>query len=247
MSVSLMSSYLFIDTETTALGPNAAVIELAAIPYIDGEYLSHFQTYIAPHIGASMDPKAFEVNGIDPKIIHSFPPAHEAIKSFIEWVDSLERKFTISGHNVKFDKEKLKTLFNRTANYGNFNTRFRTNSLCTMELAKEIFKGKRKKPEGFSLSKLCTYFDIEISKAHSALPDIQATVHLYEELKKLKVKDLPKVQEMSYQKKIEKYMAMDYLTINPEGDIYIHCKATRDPIAMQFILSEVYDITVGDL
>lgn len=241
-----MSSYLFIDVETSGFGDNAAVVEIAAIPYIDGEYLPHYQSYVAPHIGATMDAKAFEVNGINVNSLKDYP-IKDTVYSFIKWIDTHEKVFTIVAHNAKFDKEKLYQLFCRTANYGDFVTKFRFNHVCTMELAKELFKNKKKKPEGFSLAKLCKFFGISLINAHSALPDIEATVQLYEELKKMKAKDLPIAKELTYLEKRRKYMAMDYLTINPEGDIYINCKATKDSDAMSFILSEIYDITVSDL
>lgn len=241
-----MSSFLFIDVETSGFGDNAAVVEIAAIPYVDGEYLPHYQSYVAPHINATMDPKAFEVNGIDVRKLNDYP-IKSTVDGFIDWIDSHEKVFTIVAHNAKFDKEKIYQLFCRTANYGAFVTRFRVKHICTMEMAKALFKNKRNKPEGFSLKKLCSYFDIELNNAHSALPDIEATVKLYEELKKLKVKDAAPNKELSYIEKRRKYMAMDYLTINPEGDIYINCKATKDSNAMQFILSEIYDITVEDI
>ncbi len=242
-----MPSLLFVDCETTALGKNAAVIEIAAIPYIDGEYLEPFQSYIAPHPGATIDPNAFKVNKIDPKLINNFPPAHEVLRQFIEWLDKHERCFSIAGHNVKFDKEKIFTLFCKTMNYGNFVTRFRPTSVCTMALAKEVFHGKKNKPTGFSLGTLCKYFNIELDNAHSALPDIQATIVLYEELKKLHTTSAVTNSLLTFQQKRQKYMSLEYFSVNPEGDIFINAKAAQDSEAMQFILSEIYDLTVSDM
>ena len=241
-----MSSFLFVDIESSGLGENAAILEIAAVPYIDGEYLPHFQSYLAPHLGATLDPKAFEINGIDIKSLNDFPSPSLVVKSFVDWIDSHEKVFTLIGHNVQFDKKKLYELFCRTAHYSSFVTRFRVKHICTMKMAKELFKYKKIKPEGFSLSKLCKFFNISLINAHSALPDIQATIKLYEELKAMKVKDISTTTSMSYAEKRRKYMSIDYCTVNPEGDFYIHCKATRDSAAMQFILSEIYDLTVDD-
>jgi len=119
-----VANYLFIDLETTSLGSNAAVIELAAIPYIDGEIKPHYHTMIRPHDGATLDPKAFEVTKINVNEIWDYPHAKDVLNEFITWIDSHETVFNLAGHHIKFDRDHLFRLFCRNAEYGSFVTRF---------------------------------------------------------------------------------------------------------------------------
>jgi DNA polymerase III epsilon subunit-like protein len=238
-----MANLLFIDCETTGLGDNAGLIEIALIPYIDGERKPHFQSYIRPHDGCTMDAKAFEVNKIDPKLLPEFPNAKEVIKSMLEFIDSHECVFTLAGHNVQFDTKKLFKFFCRNGEYGNYLTRFRPGDVCTMRIAKDVFKNKRNKPEGFSLSKLCKYFEIELINAHSALPDIQATIDLYESLlPKISIIQAKEIESFSYQEMKRKYMDMKYVQINPDGDFFVTAEATKNPTIIRFILNELYNL-----
>jgi DNA polymerase III epsilon subunit-like protein len=93
------------------------------------------------------------------------------------------------------------------------------------------------------LGELCKYFDIVLENAHSALPDLEATIQVYDRLCSLDQTEKPTPRTLTYQEQRAKYMAIDYLTVNPEGDAYIHCKALKDPEAMRFILNELWRIT----
>jgi DNA polymerase III epsilon subunit-like protein len=238
-----MSNLLFLDCETTGLGDNAGLIEIAAIAYIDGERRDHFQSYIRPHVGCTLDPKAFEVNKIDVTKIWEFPDAKEVIRDLLAYTDSFECVFTLAGHNVQFDTKKLFKFFCRNGEYGSYLNRFRPGDACTFRIAKDVFKNKRNKPEGFSLSKLCKYFEIELINAHSALPDIQATISLYEALlPKISSVQAREVQSFSYQEMKRKYMDMKYVQINPDGDFFVTSEATKNPIIIRFILNELYNL-----
>jgi DNA polymerase III epsilon subunit-like protein len=240
-----MSSLLFIDLETSALGDKAAVLEIALIPVINGERKEPFVSYVKPHIGAYIDPEALKINGINPKDFDSFPELEDVVKKVIEYVDQFETVFSLAGHNaVKFDVPHFYKMFCRTMNYGNYLVRFGSNTVDTLIMAKEVFKHKREKPEKFNLGALCKYFSIELTNAHTALGDLVPTVELYERLQTMMPKLIPVVNNMTYHQKRTKYMSADYLTVNPEGDIYIHCKATKDPDAMLFVLNELWRLHI---
>lgn len=235
-----MSNLLWIDVETSGLSENAAVIEIAMIPYIDGVRQPHYQSYIKPHDGATLDPKAFEINKIDIKSLKDFPNAKTVIKEILDFVDSHERWFTLAGHNAQFDIKGLYRLFCRNGEYGNYHSRFRSGSVCTFRLSKEAFKNKRSKPSGFSLGKLCEHFKIELNNAHSALPDIQATIELYEKILPL----IPNVQggqneSLSYIDARRKYMSIEYVQQNPEGDVWLSKEAMSNDIIRRFIFTEL--------
>lgn len=238
-----MANLMWIDLETSGLGSNAAVIELAAIAYIDGEIKHHFQSYIRPHEGATLDPKAFEINKIDVNKIWEFPDAKDVIQKFLEYIDSFECIFSLSGHNIQFDSSRLFKFFCRNGEYGSYLNRFRPGGVCTFKISKEIFKGARKKPTGFSLDKLCSFYEINLDNAHSALPDIQATIELYEKLlPKISNVQAEEIKKTDYQSMKRKYMDSKYIQINPEGDVFICKDATSNPMIFRFILNELYEL-----
>ena len=236
---------LWIDVETTGLGSNAAVIEIAAIPMIDGEIKPHFHSMIRPHDGATLDAKAFEVTKIDINEIWTYPDAKEVLNDFIKWIDSHETVFNLGGHNVKFDRDHLFKFFCRNAEYGSFITRFNHNDCDTIRICREVFKGKKNKPVDFKLESVCRYFGAENRVYHRALGDIQNTIEIYKELEKLKEKQIPVKQELSYRQKMEKFMDMKYVQMNPEGDVFITKEALLDQDATKFILGFLWDKHIG--
>lgn len=242
-----MASKLFIDLETTALGDNAAVIEIAAIPVVDGKELPHFHSMIRPHSGATLDPKAFEITGIDIKEIWNYPDTKDVLNDFIKWIDSHETIFNLSGHNISFDRNKLFRLFCRNGHYSSFITRINNNNTCTLSISRMVFKNKRNKPVDFKLETLCRFFDIEVDVSHRALADIGNTVKLYFELEKLIEKENAPEEKLSYVEKRQKYLDMKYIQMNPEGDIFITTEATKNKNAMRFILGHLWEMHCEDL
>jgi len=238
-----MSNLLFIDIETTGLGDNAGLIEIALIPYIDGERKPHFQSYIRPHDGATLDAKAFEINKINVNDIWSFPDAKDVIEDMLKFIDSHECIFSLAGHNVAFDTKKFYRFMCRNGHYSSYLNRFRPGDICTLRIAKDCFKNKRNKPEGFSLEKLTKFFEIELINSHSALPDIQATIDLYEKLlPMLSIVQTQKIESLSYQDMKRKYMDMRYVQINPDGDFFVTAEATKNPVILRFIINELYNL-----
>ena len=237
-----MASKLFLDLETTALGDNAAVIEIAAIPVVNGEKLPAFHSMIRPHQGATLDPKAFEITGIDIKEIWNYPDPKDVLNDFIKWIDSHETIFSLSGHNITFDRNKLFRLFCRHGHYSSFITRFNNNNTCTLQISRSVFKGKRNKPISFKLEDLCKHFEIEVDVSHRAMADIENTYKLYLELEKLIEKQESKEDNLSYVQKREKYLDIKYIQMNPEGDIFITTDATKNRNAMKFILNHLWEM-----
>lgn len=235
-------SLLFIDLETTGFSKNAAVIEIACIPVINGIKQNHFHSYVRPHVNATIDPKALEVNKIDKNLFHTFPEASTVLDNLVNFVDSFECPFTISGHNSSFDRDKLHTFFSRHARYGDYVTRFSSKTVCTMEMAKRLIKEKSVK---YSLKDLCARYSISLENAHSALPDIQATVDLYDVLKTLEMAPTKPNEELPYGAKKRKYFDSKYIQINPDGTVYMTTHTMNDPVAIKFIFSELYSLYVN--
>jgi DNA polymerase III epsilon subunit-like protein len=237
-----MANYLFIDVETTGLGSSAAVIELACIPYVDGVELPHFHSMIRPHVGAKLDPKAFEITKIDINEIWEYPEAKDVLNELISWIDSHETIFHLAGHNVSFDRNCLFRLFCRNGEYGSFITRFNNNDICTLSKCRALFKGKRNKPVDFKLESICRYFEIETGVSHRAFQDISNTIKVFHELEKLTTKKEEQVNpELTYLEKRRKYMDMKYIQMNPEGDVFITKEALKDKQATKFILNFLYE------
>ena len=237
-----MANILWIDIESTGLGVNAAVIEIAAIPMVDGEILPHFHSMIKPHDGASLDPKAFEITKININEIWGYPEAKDVLGEFIKWIDSYETIFSLGGWNVSFDRRMLFKLFCRNSEYGSFITRFSNNDTDALRICRDIFKGKRNKPVDFKLESVCGYFEIPNRIYHRALGDIQNTIAVFLEIEKLVVKkEEQQNPELSYLEKRRKYLDMKYIQMNPEGDVFITKDALKDKQVTKFILNFLYE------
>lgn len=236
-------NYIVFDVETSGLTPEKhALLQLAAIPVINGVEGEPFVSYCKPHKGAILDPQALDINKITVEQIQTFPEPAEVIRNFIDWIDSQEALFALLGHNVQFDRKFLYSWMCRHGFYGDYVTRFRPNDFCTWKLAKEAFKGKRKRPEKFNLQAICNFFEIPYENGHDALADIRMTYKVYQCLKAMKPDVVVPKVKMSYSEKRKKYLDLSYVMFNPEGDIYINGKATKDPEAMRFISEEIYHL-----
>lgn len=237
---------LAIDIESSGYDPKKnALLEIAAIPIINGVKGEPFVSYVRPHKDAVIEPKALEINKLTYDQIWTFPEPTEVIKSFLSWIDSKETMFNLLGHNVQFDRRFLYSFFCRYGGHGDFITRFRPNDICTEDMARVALKHKPNAPKSVSLGNLCKYFDIKLDNAHSALPDIEATYELYQILKAA----IPDVRNpsinLSYQEKRQKYLDMKYIQFNSGNDIFITKDAVKDPNVMRFIAEELYHLYGG--
>lgn len=236
-----MSSLLFVDIESTGLSSNAAIIEIALIPVINGEKKDPFVSYVRPHAGATIEEGAFKINKIDPKKIWDFPEAEGVVSEIIKYLDQFETIFTIVAHNADFDSKFVTQLFNRTGNYSNYVSRFSTGTICTLKLSKAVLATERKKPSKFNLGELSKFFGIKLENAHTALADIEATVLLYEKLEAISENKLRRNQRaLSYQEQRAKYCTLEYYQYSPTGS-WISQKAQEDKEAMRFICEDMWN------
>lgn len=238
-----MSSLLFIDCESTGLSPDHhAMVELSAIAVINGEFCGQKTIRIKPHEGAKIDPEALKITGFTVSLINSFGEIVPGIKEFIEFVDSFECKFRLAGHNIGFDRRFLFKTMCRHGFYSDYISRFRSDYVCTYEMAKKIGK-KRLGVETLKLGALCEALDIRLENAHSASDDIKATYDLYEKLKTMiPAEEKPKKVFRTYAEKRAHYLDASFIQFNPEGDVWISAKGMNDPEALQFIINEIYDL-----
>lgn len=221
---------LWLDVETTGLDPQrCAIVELAAVPVIDYiEKSPIYYTGIKPYDGALIEESAMKIHGINNFICES----RETLLSFIKKLKEFNCKFVISGHNASFDKQFLYYWFCTFGEKSEFDNLFYEEVDCTLRRAKRNPKHKK-----HNLAYLCDFYKIELNGAHNALNDILATIKLSSMLESNETgKD-----NLNHNQKLQKYMNAGYIQINPTGDIYIHNKTTKDPEALRFILSELYN------
>ena len=108
-------------------------------------------------------------------MLRSAPKFYEVAKRIIEITEGC----IVVAHNAQFDNRILRTEFKRLG-YD-----FSRESLCTVELAKDLIPGQ----DSYSLGKLTRSLGIPVSDRHRAAGDAQATVTLF---KMLLAKDLDK-------------------------------------------------------
>jgi len=238
-------NYLVFDVETTGLDhKTAALVQLAAIPVINGVPGEAFVSYVKPHQGAAIAERALEVNKLKYDQLWTFPESSDVLPKFIDWVDSHDTLFALMGHNVSFDRKFLYTWMNRNMFNMQYITRFRTTDFCTLEMAKEVFKGKRNKPENNKLETLCKFFEIPYVNGHDAHADILMTYEVFLRLQAMKA---PKVmvegkKQMTYQEKRRKYIDSRYIQFNEDGSFYGQSTISQDPEAARFIAEELFHL-----
>lgn len=170
------ASYLWLDTETTGLDPNKNdIIQIAAIPVINGEKKKPFVSYVRPLSFENIDEEALKVNNISKSQLQTFPKSEQVLDSFIKYLLSFNTKFTIAGYNVGFDKEFISSWFYKHERQHDFSKIFTLNIKDTYKLAKTLKSSLN--TSNLKLETLAKNFNIEI-KAHDALSDIEATISL---------------------------------------------------------------------
>lgn len=199
---------------------------------------------MAPHAGATLDPKALEINKITVDQIKTFPEPAVVLRKFIDWVDSQETLFALMGHNVQFDRKFLFTTMNMNQYNMEYITRFRTNDFCTLEMARIVFKGKRNKPEKFNLETLCKFFEIPYENGHDALSDIKMTYEVFLRLKAMMPASVTAAEKkpLTYQEKRRKYIDSRYIQFNDDGSFYGQSTISQDPDAARFIAEELFHL-----
>ncbi|MEW5819222.1 MAG: 3'-5' exonuclease [Cyanobacteriota bacterium] len=178
---------LFIDTETGGIDPNIhSILSIGLVSWTDG--LIDDETEILINEDQIIATKeALSINNIDieshKKIAINCLDAVKQIENFCIKNFSNEDKITLAGHNICFDVGFLKRLYQKanTEILATFSHRY----IDTASILKYLYVSKIL-PEDLSASDTAfEYFNIKISKRHSALEDAKATALLFNELIKL--------------------------------------------------------------
>ena len=157
--------FAIIDIETTGNSyKNGKITEIAIFQHNGIEITGSFSTLIYPE----MDVPYFitKLTGINNEMLEGKPKFFEVAKQIIEFTAG--RVFV--AHNVHFDYKFVQEEYKRLG------YKFQRKTLCTVQLARKLLPGHN----SYSLGKLCSNLDIEITERHRAAGDALATVKLFE-------------------------------------------------------------------
>lgn len=172
---------IYCDLETTGLDPeHHSVIEIGAVSVdADGRETGSYQSLCNPGDQAmrNSEPKAFEVNGIDPKEVMRAPPIEEVAGKFRDWLD---KKALIYAFPVAFESSFLvkKPWTLEVGRWG----------VCVMAAVRSIMGdagalpiryGKYKRPK---LIEAAAFFSVTVERSHRALDDARTTAKVHAEV-----------------------------------------------------------------
>jgi DNA polymerase-3 subunit epsilon len=159
--------FAIVDIETTGGSPLTEKITEIAIYIHNGEkIIDEFCTLINPE--KEIPYYITNLTGISNAMVADAPKFFEVARKIVEIT---EGKVFIA-HNVSFDYNFIKNEFKRLGyNYSR-------QQACTVQLSRKLIPGLA----SYSLGKLCSYLNIEVSGRHRAYGDAFATVKLFEQL-----------------------------------------------------------------
>jgi len=154
-------TFVVVDVETTGTDPRTAeLVELAAVRIQDGAIVDRWSTLVDPGrpiVGNQM-------HGITDADVAGAPSPADAARRFVEFAGDA----TIIGHSVGFDLAFIEEALGD-------GTRFEPGRYAdTLVIAREGYPGA----ESYRLGDLAAFFGVELTRAHRALPDAEATAEL---------------------------------------------------------------------
>ena len=166
------------DVETGGLDPKRdAILQIAGMIVVDGKVVEIFNYLLKPMEGKNVDPKALEINKIDPSCGQEPEAVYSQLLGLLDtYVSKYNKqdKFHIFGYNGNFDANFLRQFF---ADNGNefFGSYFWSPVIDVMTYAGIKLMPERRNMLNFKLGTVCEHLGIELEGAHNALSDIYAT------------------------------------------------------------------------
>ena len=155
--------YVVLDVETTGgKAGSDRVIEIGAVKVQAGEVLDTFSTLINPQ--RYIPSFITRLTGINSAMVSDAPTFADIAPKLSEFLQGA----VFVAHNVKFDYGFIRAEFTR------LQMPFDMPQLCTVVNMRRYYPGL----QSYSLGKLCTEFDINLTNHHRALDDATATVEL---------------------------------------------------------------------
>lgn len=188
----------FIDIESTGLDKSCALIQLGAIIDFDGEIQEKINFKIQPFETDFVEEEAAKLLGITEENFNDLfeDPYIKPMTAYIEFQKILKKyinpfkkpkdktgdKFWFIGYNaLGFDYGFYRNWIEKKLNQSYFDSYFWTPAIDVMALAGEYLMDKRPSIDKFKLMNVAKAMDIEVdeTKAHDALYDIEITREMY--------------------------------------------------------------------
>lgn len=162
--------FVSIDTETTGFHPEARIVEVAAVRYVNGREVDRFSALVNP--GVPIPPKATAVNGITDEMVAAAPPAADVLPQLL-WFIGTSR---VVAHNAEFDLRvldyELSLLGLKSLN---------NDVVCTLRMART----KLQLPS-YRLGAVADHLGVAVDGAHRALADALTAGRTYVRLMECK-------------------------------------------------------------
>lgn len=165
-SKTIPTEYVVMDLETTGFGiETQKVIEVAAVKVENGEIHDRFETLVNPEIHISS--RITKINHLSDEDVKDAPTIQNVIADFIDFIGDAP----IVAHNgntfdFKFIKKEAEAAGKKVTNP----------TFDTLTLARMAFPDA----PNYQLSTLVEYLGIETKNTHRAMPDVLATVSLFQ-------------------------------------------------------------------
>ena len=181
-----MNNILFFDVETTGLDPDKnSIIQIAAQYYKNGTKVSEFETKIAPYTD-SIAIGALAVNKTTIKQLAEYPNSKVATDQFVEYLCSLEDKFTYytkvipAAHNATFDISFLKNLLSFHG-YSGWDNIFSHRTIDTATIARFLIDAGLLDCKNASLGVVAEALGIQVNEdnQHEAMYDTELCAVVY--------------------------------------------------------------------
>lgn len=177
-----MSKIIYLDTETTGLDKDKNdIIQVAGIIEINGVQKEGFNILCQPFDYTSISPEALKIQNRTVVDLQSYNPPQRGYEEFIKilskYVDKFDRqdKFYLAGQNIKFDLDFLHSWAKKCGDVylGSFFWWY-TIDLLGIVAALRAWKFFPQTSD-LKLATICKALDVQLSDAHDALNDIDAT------------------------------------------------------------------------
>lgn len=182
---------LFLDLETTGVDENKhSIIEIAAKFSVDGKIVKSYESKVGTY-NKEVDLGALGVNNFSIKGILGHTGSPEVAYALTEFLVTVKKSkgkgpIYLCGHNVAFD-EKFLNRFLEVHSITGLHSIVGHKKLDTATIAIALIDAGVIKPEKTSLEGLAKELGINLQgrKLHNAMEDVDLTIEVYNEFKKL--------------------------------------------------------------